>query len=230
MQGRTGPEFKLTEAQEVRIVQMYQSNHSIAGLAREFRVNQKTIRGVLARAGISFRGRSWAKKHFLSSAQQQEIINAYSQGISSEELGAKFGMSSGTVLKLLRRADVPVRPAGFRSGAGHHAWRGGRVINDDGYVLVLVYPDDPYYCMGQVKGAGADGGRYVLEHRLVMARKLGRPLFEYETVHHKDTDTTNNREDNLQLRVGKHGKGGCFQCVDCGSYNIEAVALPEELS
>jgi hypothetical protein len=68
---------------------------------------------------------------------------------------------------------------------------------------------------------------YVLEHRLVMAQHLGRPLSRNETVHHKDTNALNNDFSNLQLRQGQHGKGGAFCCTDCGSHNIVSVSLVE---
>lgn len=46
-----------------------------------------------------------------------------------------------------------------------------------------------------------------MEHRIVMADKLGRALTRAETVHHKDGDRLNNSPDNLELWVGNHGSG-----------------------
>ena len=65
---------------------------------------------------------------------------------------------------------------------------GNRVVREDGYVIVRC-PSYP----------GAKPNGYVFEHRLVMARQIGRPLTVDEVVHHINGDRQDNRTENLRL-------------------------------
>lgn len=158
----------------------------------------------------------------ISSEDIQAIVLAYREGATTSDLGLKYGINASTVAKYIRRAGVEVRPAGFRRGANHHNWNGGLSTTEGGYILERVYPDDPLFCMAKEK---VEGSSYVLQHRLVVARSIRRPLEAHETVHHIDGDRTNNRLDNLQLRFNRHGKGQVLCCATCGSHNIVAVPL-----
>ncbi|MEW5956636.1 MAG: HNH endonuclease signature motif containing protein [Chloroflexota bacterium] len=88
------------------------------------------------------------------------------------------------------------------TGSGSNAWRGGRISDGHGYIRVKVYPDHPFYA------TMATAAGYILEHRLVMAEHLGRPLENNEIVHHKNGNKTDNRIENLELFVSfqEHGK------------------------
>lgn len=89
-------------------------------------------------------------------------------------------------------------------GEGNSQWKGGRRIQSDGYILLLIQPDDPFYAMADKRGV-------ILEHRLVMAKRLGRLLSEEEVVHHKGTkypmgsieDKQDNRFENFGLFPSK---------------------------
>lgn len=81
----------------------------------------------------------------------------------------------------------------------HQAWKGGRFPDSMGYVRVYITDDHPLAAMRMGKG------KYVLEHRLVMATALGRCLSRWEIVHHKDGVRHHNDLDNLELTsLGHH--------------------------
>lgn len=84
-------------------------------------------------------------------------------------------------------------------GAGplHYGWKGGRA-KAKGYVKIYT-PDHP-----SVQGKKR---KYVLEHRLVMEKMLGRLLTDTERVHHKDGNKTNNDPSNLELWELGHPPG-----------------------
>lgn len=54
----------------------------------------------------------------------------------------------------------------------------------------------------------ADVSGYVPQHILVAEKKYGIKITEEFTVHHKNRIKHDNRPDNLELRVGNHGRGG----------------------
>lgn len=76
-------------------------------------------------------------------------------------------------------------------GAQTNNWRGGQ-YKHSGYILIWLSPDDFFFPMTQCDG-------HVLEHRLVMARHLGRCLQPWEVVHHKNGVKDDNRLENLQI-------------------------------
>lgn len=77
-------------------------------------------------------------------------------------------------------------------GEKHPSWKGGLVKNPQGYVSEKVSHDDPLASMRNSTG-------YVPQHRLVMARHLGRPLLKCENVHHINGIRDDNRIENLEL-------------------------------
>ena len=79
------------------------------------------------------------------------------------------------------------------SGEKNGRWKGGTKIVR-GYVWEYC-PDHP-----TKKGKGPTN-KYVLQHRLVMEKMLGRYLEPHEQVHHKNAIRNDNRPENLELWV-----------------------------
>lgn len=76
-------------------------------------------------------------------------------------------------------------------------WRGGMITDHLGYRLIRLKPDSPFYPMAKSNG-------YIYEHRLIMAKKLGRCLQPWEHVHHIDGKRDHNTEMNLELTRQVH--------------------------
>ncbi len=133
--------------------------------------------------------------------------------------------SCGCKRREMMRALISTRHAMAPShGPNSPCWKGGRQVTKRGYVELWVAGDDPLAPMIR-SITGKFGSGYVGEHRLVMARYLGRPLARYEEVHHIDGNRQNNDLANLQLRVQPHGSGAIYRCRKCGSCDLEAVPL-----
>ena len=79
-----------------------------------------------------------------------------------------------------------------RYGIENNRWKGGRYKAKEGsYVFITLNPSDFFFPMVN--------SRRVAEHRLVMAKHLGRNLHRWEIVHHINGIKDDNRIENLQL-------------------------------
>jgi len=97
----------------------------------------------------------------------------------------------------------------MKRGKEHWNWRGGRTKQSNGYFLIKLQPDDFFYPSRNRQG-------YVFEHRLVVAKALGRCLHSWEIIHHKGNKypvgSIENKQDNrypknLQLVMeGQHNQ------------------------
>lgn len=88
----------------------------------------------------------------------------------------------------------------------------------DGFALMQRYDHNGYVRV-------RFGGWQFMEHRLIVGYHIGRPLERHETVHHINGVRSDNRIENLQVRVKPHGKGIAQRCRACGGSDIEQVAL-----
>lgn len=116
----------------------------------------------------------------------QKLIEV-DQGTQKHAAGL-LGVSVSWVERACKRLGLKTQRSGPRSGPLHPDWRGGRMVDRGGYVLIWC-PDHLF----------VRKTRYVLEHRLVMERMLGRYLKPNEVVHHINGVRDDNRPENLQV-------------------------------
>lgn len=78
--------------------------------------------------------------------------------------------------------------ANAKRGSEHFNYKGGFYYDKSGYKKVR-----------DVGNPDADSDGFIFEHRLVVARHIGRRLSRDEIVHHINEDKTDNRIENLQI-------------------------------
>lgn len=90
--------------------------------------------------------------------------------------------------------DIRLHPKASKS----RNWKGGKRKNNSGYVLIskfLLSSQDRKLAESMI--AKHVLRNYILEHRLVAAKKIGRPLQSNEVVHHLNGIKDDNRPENL---------------------------------
>lgn len=141
--------------------------------------------------------------------QEKEIKELYcDKKLSYKEVGKRLGVSPYTIFRKVRELGFPIRNhkeamrycnSHFRTGENNSSWTGGRHYTVHGYVLInMSLLSEREKDLFKPMFADGDCGR-VREHRLVVARKLGRPLKTSEIVHHLNGIKDDNRLENLLL-------------------------------
>lgn len=146
----------------------------------------------------------------------------WGENLSIRQIATLISKGQTTILTWMEKHDVPRRSASealrgrkfslktrrkiSKANRGKYVreknpnWKGGRTQDGDGYVHIRR-PNHPY--------AAKNG--YILEHRLVVERALGRYLIPGELVHHINGIRDDNRLENLEL-VDHHRRQICPQC------------------
>lgn len=128
-------------------------------------------------------------------SKNTDAIVALANGVlSSREIAQQLGLSRSYVQRVMRAKGCPQLPSGAQPGARNHQYKGGRVVDLDGYVLALAPEGHPRARLlpGRTRGR-------ILEHRLVLERSLGRYLEPHEVVDHIDGLRLHNDPANLRV-------------------------------
>ena len=167
--------------------------------------------GMQARSAIHL-GSHASHTHGISAKRYYELYDVHPCKACGKQIAFKYDRNQTLSRKFCSRGCNSRN----QMGAGHHNWKGGST-NSAGYIRCSLFKFDKQYhellrpMMHKTFG--------VLEHRAVLAMHVGRTLTARETVHHINGDKKDNRIENLELRVGPHGKGvraRDLSCPHCG--------------
>lgn len=204
----TGGQRRFSPTEEAEIAAAYSKGASSDTLTRRYGCSIWLIRRIAREHGHIINGVGIYHAQLRGEAVDEVVALWTEQGLPIQQIADKFDVSYTVIRGVLHQQGIVIP----------NRRRLKEVRTNGRWILVHVAANDPMAVMARSSG-------FVFQHRLVMARHLGRPLTGRETVHHIDGDTGNNDLSNLQLRQGQHGRGVMYACVECGSRNVVTVPL-----
>lgn len=92
-------------------------------------------------------------------------------------------------------------------GINNPRWKGGTFMTAGGYIRMYLLKEEKLSDI-VVRISSNNKRKLVLQHHYVMAKFLGRPIDTYmESIHHKNGIRSDNRIENLELKVRYHSPG-----------------------
>jgi hypothetical protein len=175
-----------------QICQRYVAGERIATLGSPWGYDYKTTRRVLVANGVTIRNVGGRRAPL--SVPVADVLGLHSAGLSCNQIAKQLGTYPNKVANLLRDNGHEPADGRTRRGAANPLAKKRRHVSKEGYVTALLDPSEYH-----LRGSRTSKGNSMLEHRLVMARHLGRALYDYENVHHINGDRADNRLENLEL-------------------------------
>ena len=181
------------------IVSHYSGGKNMSVIARQYGISSSSVARVLKRKNVDTTVPPYT---LLRGESEKPICEQYKGGASLTKLAKQNNLSVTGIHKILKRNGVERRR------------RGGKVREVPDHIVQDILTR---FADGESQQSIADthGFRQVHVSRIV---KL------HQSVPH----SWQHRRENLELRNGKHGKGQCLQCAECGSRNLIPVALIED--
>jgi len=107
------PQVRLDKAQRQQVSDKYRAGIAVKVIATTFGVHRKTVRDIAVEAGLEPHQRG------LHPEDVGRATRLYRSGWSLARVGEEFGVNASTVMKVLKREGVEMRPrqGGRRAGA-----------------------------------------------------------------------------------------------------------------
>lgn len=208
IQGRSYPDRQTSGLTKTELKKLYlEEKLSTKEVGRRLGCSQPTVSKALKRFGIVARPKSTIRVWGLEENKLRDLY--INRRLPTIEIAKIFGCNPETVTNRLKRLNIPLRTKSealtgrvfsedhkrkirertkevLVPGSTHPAWKGGRQINNYGYVLLRI------------------DGKYVLEHRHVMQQHLGYTLNPWDEVNHINGVKTDNSLENLEVIPNEH--------------------------
>lgn len=137
-------------------------------------------------ARVKFKdGRPYVERFRKNGKQVGQIMRDYGEIITCLNCGEKCFATDWNIIKG-RGKFCSLKCINHLENNGH--WQGGRKKRSDGYIYVKN-PTHPYRTQDE----------YIMEHRLIVEKVMGRYLEHEETVHHINHIKDDNRRENLMV-------------------------------
>lgn len=138
------------------------------------------------------------------------IDNYINTDNSIKDLTLLFNKSEETIRRFMIKNNIERKNKTFKIKKINKEKFIGKFKRKDGYISILI------------------NNKYVLEHRYIMEKHIGRKLYKYEQVHHLNEIKDDNRIENLKILTISdytklHHKGIDYskytncKCLNCGN-------------